>query len=182
MSQGKAAGAPPAAFSFGPRRASPGQTRQMRQAGQGAAMVVMDVRALEAFLATEFGQVAQDFAVEAVTAAGLDLRLRVAERHLRPGGTVSGPAMFALADVGVYLAILSRIGPVALAVTTGCSMDFLRKPAAGADLVARVSLLKLGRSLAVGDALIVQDGAAGPVARATMTYSIPPGTVRPSAS
>ncbi len=149
--------------------------------------VVMDAAALEAFLAAEFGQVAADFAVDAVTAAGIDLRLRVAERHLRPGGTVSGPSMFALADVGVYLAVLSRIGPVALAVTTSCSMDFLRKPAAGRDLVARVTILKLGRTLAVGDALILSDGAGGPVAegpvaRATMTYAIPPGTVRPSAS
>lgn len=142
----------------------------------------MDVDALHAFLKAEFGQVAQDFTVEAVTPAGLDLRMKVETRHLRPGGTVSGPSMFALADVGVYLAILSRIGPVALAVTTGCSMDFLRKPVAATDLVARVSLLKLGRTLAVGDALIVQDGASGPVARATMTYSIPPGAVRPSAS
>jgi uncharacterized protein (TIGR00369 family) len=143
---------------------------------------VMDAAALEAFLAAEFGQVAADFAVDAVTEGGIDLRLRVAGRHLRPGGTVSGPSMFALADVGVYLAVLSRIGPAALAVTTGCSMDFLRKPEAGRDLVARVPLLKLGRRLAVGDALILQEGADGPVARATMTYAIPPGTVRPLAS
>jgi uncharacterized protein (TIGR00369 family) len=144
--------------------------------------VVMDAAALEAFLAAEFGQVAADFAVDAVTGSGIDLRLRVAARHLRPGGTVSGPSMFALADVGVYLAVLSRIGPVALAVTTGCSMDFLRKPAAGQDLVARVTLLKLGRTLAVGDALIVAADGGPAVARATMTYAIPPGTVRPSAS
>lgn len=142
----------------------------------------MDRAALEEFLAKEFGQVADDFRVEAVTQNGLELRLIVDHRHLRPGGTVSGPSMFALADVAVYLAILSRIGPVALAVTSGCSMDFLRKPAAGDDLVASVTLLKLGRSLAVGDALIRSVGSAMPVARATMTYSIPQVEVRPSAS
>jgi len=74
---------------------------------------------------------------ERVTAEELVVRLRVSERHLRPGGTVSGPSMFALADVGMYLAILARLGPVALAVTTNCSIDFMRKPAAGADLIAK---------------------------------------------
>ena len=102
------------------------------------------------------------------------MRLRVASRHLRPGGTVSGPSIFALADVAVYLAILSRIGPKALTVTTAASIDFLRKPAAGADLIAKARLLKLGRVLVVGDVLIYSEGIADPVARATLTYSIPP--------
>ena len=78
----------------------------------------MDAAALQGFLARDFGQVAADFVVERADAAGVCLRLKVAERHLRPGGTVSGPSMFALADVAAYLAILARIGPVALAVTT----------------------------------------------------------------
>ena len=82
--------------------------------------------------------------------------------------------MFALADVGVYLAILARLGPVTLAVTTSSSMDFMRKPEAGRDLLADVTLLKLGRVLAVGDVLIRSEGSASVVARATMTYSIPP--------
>lgn len=135
---------------------------------------VMDHDALRAFLADEFAQVAQDFAIEKLTPEGLVLRLRVAESHLRPGGTVSGPSLFALADVAVYLAILSRIGPVALAVTTNASVDFLRKPPAGRDLLGEARLLKLGRVLAVGDVLIRGDGSDAAVARATMTYSIPP--------
>lgn len=69
--------------------------------------------------------------------------------------------MFALADVAIYLAILSRIGPVALAVTTGASIDFLRKPRPGADLLGEARLLKLGRTLAVGDVLIFSEGAEG---------------------
>ena len=137
--------------------------------------LAMDRVALEAFLARDFGQVAVDFAVDRADGSGVCLRLRVAERHLRPGGTVSGPAMFGLADVAVYLAILSRIGPVALAVTTNCSIDFMRKPAAGRDVLAQARLLKLGRVLAVGDVLLFSEGAAEPVARASMTYSIPPG-------
>lgn len=136
--------------------------------------VVMDVAALQAFLAEAFPQVKDDFAVDAVTDDGVTVRLLANERHLRPGGTVSGPAMFALADVGIYLAVLSRIGPKALAVTTNCSIDFMRKPKAGTDLVAECRLLKLGKVLAVGDVLIYQNGSKKPVARASMTYSIPP--------
>ncbi len=102
------------------------------------------------------------------------MRLNVGAHHLRPGGTVSGPSMFGLADVGAYLAILSRIGPVALAVTTNCSIDFMRKPAAGVDLIAKARLLKLGRALAVTDCLLFSEGMDAPVARATLTYSIPP--------
>ena len=135
--------------------------------------VKMSVVALTTFLEKTFPQVADDFAVEALTDDGLTVRLKVAERHLRPGGTVSGPAMFALADVSIYLAILARIGPQELAVTTNASIDFMRKPAANTDLIARCSLLKLGRLLAVGDVLIYSQGAAQPVARASMTYAIP---------
>ena len=135
--------------------------------------MVMDAVALQAFLAADFGQVAADFRVERVDAAGLTLRLCVADRHLRPGGTVSGPSMFALADVAMYLAVLSRIGPVALAVTTNCSMDFMRKPAAGLDMRAEARILKLGRRLVVGDVLLFSEGLAEPVARAGLTYAIP---------
>ena len=134
----------------------------------------MEAGALEAFLREEFGQVAGELAVERADAAGVTLRLRVGERHLRPGGTVSGPSIFALADVAMYLAILSRIGPVALAVTVNCAVDFMRKPAAGRDLLGEARLLKLGRSLAVGDVLVFSKGGADPVARASLTYSIPP--------
>jgi uncharacterized protein (TIGR00369 family) len=136
-------------------------------------MLKMDARALSAFLARDFPQVCDEFSIERADADGLRVRLNVAERHLRPGGTVSGPSMFGLADVAVYLAILSRVGPVALAVTTNCSIDFMRKPVANADLICDVRLLKLGRVLAVGDCLLRSDGDDRPVARASLTYSIP---------
>ncbi len=136
--------------------------------------LMMDRAALTAFLTREFGQVAEDFEVQEAHETGVVLRLRVADRHLRPGGTVSGPAIFGLVDVAMYLAILCRIGPVALAVTTHCSIDYMRKPAAGCTLRAEARLLKLGRSLAVGDVLVFSDGMDAPVARAGLTYSIPP--------
>ncbi|TKA95244.1 PaaI family thioesterase [Cereibacter changlensis] len=128
---------------------------------------------LAGFLQRDFPEVAGDFALEGEGEA-LALRLLVQPRHLRPGGTVSGPSIFGLADVAFYLALLSRIGPVALAVTTGASIDFMRKPAAGRDLIARPRILKLGRVLAVGDVLIWSEGGDEPVARASLTYSIPP--------
>ena len=136
--------------------------------------IQMNAAQLQAFLTETFPQVCDDFCVEAVTDAGVTLRLITAAQHLRPGGTVSGPAMFGLADVAMYLAVLSRIGPQALAVTTNCSIDFMRKPAAGADLVCEVTLRKVGRALAVGDCLIYSVGQIKPVARASLTYSIPP--------
>lgn len=134
----------------------------------------MSARDLEVFLEAEFPQVGREFEIRSVAPMRLELALLVGEAHLRPGGTVSGPSMFALADVGVYLALLSMIGPKALAVTTSCSIDFMRKPQAGKTLVAGVELLKLGRTLAVGDVRMWSEGSEDkPVARATLTYSIP---------
>lgn len=136
--------------------------------------IVMDAAALNAFLESDFPQVAGQYVIDDVTPGGVLARLRVRDGHLRPGGTVSGPSMFALADLAVYCAILSRIGPVGLAVTTNASIDFMRKPAAGVDLLADCRILKLGRVLAVADVLIRSDGMDAPVARCSMTYSIPP--------
>ncbi len=136
--------------------------------------VVMSAPQLMEFLEGEFPQVKDEFAIEDVGEMRVRTRLQVGERHLRPGGTVSGPSIFALADVSVYLAVLAMIGPRGLAVTTNCSIDFMRKPAARTDLIADCRLLKLGRVLAVGDVLVHSDGMTDPVARASLTYSIPP--------
>ena len=137
-------------------------------------MLKMSLAELQDFLVAEFPQVADEFEILDVAPMELAMRLRVADRHLRPGGTVSGPTMFSLVDVAMYLAILAMIGPQALAVTTNCSIDFMRKPVAGAALVARARLLKLGRVLAVGDVMLYSEGQGAPVARAGLTYSIPP--------
>jgi uncharacterized protein (TIGR00369 family) len=134
----------------------------------------MDKPALEAFIARDFPQIEGQFAVEALTDEGVTMRMFVGAGNLRPGGTVSGPSMFALADLAVYFAILRRIGPVALAVTTNASIDFMRKPVADRDLLGAARLLKLGRVLAVADVLIRSEGSDAVVARASMTYSIPP--------
>lgn len=95
------------------------------------------------------------------------------QRQLRPGGTISGPTMMALADTAVYALVLSAIGKVPLAVTTNLSINFLRKPLPG-DLIAEARMLKLGKALAVGDVIIRSDGGDDVVAHAVVTYSIPP--------
>lgn len=136
--------------------------------------VKMTIPEMEQFLSEVFPQVRNDFAVDSVGENEITMRLITAEKHLRPGGTVSGPAMFALADVSVYMAVMAMIGPKALAVTTNCSIDFMRKPVASVDLIAKCRLLKLGRVLAVGEVLLYSEGMEAPVARASMTYSIPP--------
>ncbi|MEQ8895460.1 MAG: PaaI family thioesterase [Roseovarius sp.] len=126
------------------------------------------------YLDEVFPQVDGQFTIEELGEMRVRVRLNVSEAHLRPGGTVSGPSVFALADVSVYIAILGMIGPKGMTVTTNCSIDFMRKPAANTDLIAECRLLKLGRVLAVGDVLIFSDGGVDPVARASLTYSIPP--------
>ncbi|QFT63815.1 PaaI family thioesterase [Roseivivax sp. THAF30] len=126
------------------------------------------------FLDEVFPQVKGMFGIDRLDEDLLVMRLFANERHLRPGGTVSGPAMFGLADVAAYVATMARIGKEALAVTTNCSIDFMRKPEAGRDVLAECRVLKLGRVLSVCDVLLYSEGAPEPVARANLTYSLPP--------
>jgi uncharacterized protein (TIGR00369 family) len=128
---------------------------------------------VQEFLTREFPQVADDFIVDAVGPMTARLRMKPDQRHLRPGETISGPTLFTLADCAVYIALVAMVGPEALAVTTNASIDFMRKPQAGRDLIGDVTLLKLGRGLVVGDVHIRSDGHDALVARATMTYSRP---------
>ncbi|MBE9475554.1 MAG: PaaI family thioesterase [Proteobacteria bacterium] len=132
----------------------------------------MTIAEVTAFLEKVFPQIDNDFTVVSLSVDEVVVRMNVQTRHLRPGGTVSGPAMFALADVSYYIATLALIGPEALTVTTNCSIDFMRKPAA-TDMIAKARVLKLGRTLSVGDVLLYSIGQAAPVARANLTYSIP---------
>jgi uncharacterized protein (TIGR00369 family) len=129
---------------------------------------------LHAYLVEIFPEVwkRNDLRIEDLPPMGATLRLVHHPRHLRPGGTVSGPAMFALCDVALYVAILGEIGRVAHAVTSNVSINFLRKPAP-ADLIGRAKLFKVGRRLAVGEVALYSEGESDLVAHATGTYSIP---------
>src|SRR5262245_23548860 len=92
---------------------------------------------------------------------------------LRPGGTVSGPTLMALADCAMYVVLLSAIGPVGLAVTTNLNINFLRKGEAGQDVLAAARILKLGKRLAVGEVTLLSGNSPDPIAHVTATYSIP---------
>lgn len=117
--------------------------------------------------------------VHEVGGRGARVSLPIGQEQLRPGGTVSGPAMMSLADTALYVAILGEIGIVPLAVTTSLTINFLRKPAADKDIVAVCKLLKLGRALAVGEITICSEGDSEPVAHVVATYSIPPRAPNP---
>jgi uncharacterized protein (TIGR00369 family) len=143
---------------------------------------MMTVEELERFFLAEFPQVfhaESGLAIEAVWERGCRVRQAFRQRSVRPGGTISGPTMMALADFAMYVAVLAAIGPVPLAVTINLNINFLRK-AAPRDLLAEARLLKLGKRLATGEVTICSQGETEPVAHATSTYSIPPadnGTV-----
>ena len=136
---------------------------------------LMDEDEVEAFLRAEFPQMYVDgevFSIDAVKPGRAVVGFHPAERHLRPGGTVSGPTLFTLADVTAYIVIIAHIGPVALAVTTNMSINFLHRPALG-PLAATGTILKLGKRLVVTD-LLIRDRDERVVAQATGTYSVPP--------
>jgi uncharacterized protein (TIGR00369 family) len=135
----------------------------------------MTAEEVESLLDREFPQIhhgGRSYRVEAVGPLSARVRMAYHERHLRPGGTLSGPSMMALADFTLYVAILANIGPVPLAVTTNLSFNFLRKPEQR-DLIAECRLLKLGKRLAVGEVALRSDGEGAIVCHAMGTYSIP---------
>jgi uncharacterized protein (TIGR00369 family) len=134
---------------------------------------VMGIAEMHDFLDAVFPQMRGRFRVLAIEPFRLSVEMNVTEADIRPGGTVSGPTLFTLADCAFYMATLAMIGPEALTVTTGAAIDFMRKPAPGV-LTAEARVLKLGRTLAVGDVMIWSEGMAEPVAHANLTYSIPP--------
>jgi uncharacterized protein (TIGR00369 family) len=140
--------------------------------GRAAALTVPE---LEAFLRAEFPQVFNadsGVAIEDAWHGGARVRQAWREASLRPGGTISGATMMALADFAMYVAVLASIGPVPLAVTTSLNINFLRKPGRG-DLIAEAKLMKLGKRLAVGEVGLQTAGDDDLVAHVTATYSIP---------
>jgi uncharacterized protein (TIGR00369 family) len=141
--------------------------------GEEGVMPMMTPEDLHRFLETEFPQAPPGLIVESVDDTTIRIRQKTEDHHLRPGGTISGPTMMAMVDCGFYLLLLSRLGPVAMAVTTNLNINFMRKPDPG-HLVGEGRLLKLGKALAVGDFTIWNEGEKDPVAHATVTYSIPP--------
>lgn len=127
---------------------------------------------ISAFIAREFPQTR----VQVLEAGDMSATVahEVGPNELRPGGTVSGPVMMATADVALYVAILGEIGIVPLTVTTSLSFNFMRKPSADRRIIGVCRLMKLGRTLAVGEVSLYSEGLPEPVAHAVGTYAIPP--------
>ena len=131
---------------------------------------------IDAFLRRGFPQLYVHGDIFSVTAIGhgtCRMQMAYHDSQLRPGGTISGPARMALADVALYVALLGAIGAVPLAVTTNFSINFLKKPAPR-PVIADCRYLKIGKSLAVGEVSLFSEGGDAPVAHVTATYSMPP--------
>ena len=126
------------------------------------------------FLQREFPQSLEKCEIESVIEGGANIIYHIDAQDLRPGGTVSGPTMMTAADYALYVAILGEIGIVGLTVTTHLNVNFLRKPAAGQDIRAVCKLIKVGRTLVVGEVYLYSIGLEEPIAHVTGTYSIPP--------
>ncbi len=140
---------------------------------------VMTAAEVKSYLEEVFPQTAHLFEIDEIGPMRARVSMRVGHEHLRPGGTVSGPTLFTLADCAFYVVTLAMIGRQALTVTTNCAINFMRKPEP-AGLVGEARILKLGKTLSVGDVTIWSEGTQGPVAHAALTYAIPPRRCYPT--
>ena len=130
------------------------------------------IKEISALIASAFPE--SKCAIHEVGNRGATVSLEIGPRDLRPGGTVSGPVLMSLADLALYVAILGEIGMVPLAVTTSLTINFLRKPEADKRVIGVCKLMKVGKSLAVGEVSLYSEGINEPVAHVVGTYSIPP--------
>lgn len=126
---------------------------------------------IENFIKTDFPQA--KFIVETVGEQSATVRHTIGFDELRPGGTVSGPVLMAVADYALYVAILGEIGIVSLTVTTSLTINFIRKPSSTKDIIGKCTLLKVGKSLVVGEVSLYSEGDDKAVAHVVGTYSIP---------
>jgi uncharacterized protein (TIGR00369 family) len=142
----------------------------------GARAVRLDVRRIEELIDARFPQIhsgGRNMVVEDVGFQCARVRMKANPRNTRPGGTISGPAMFALADFSIYVAIIATLGEAGFeAVTSNLNINFLAKPEPN-DMLAQVKLVRLGRRLAVGEVELYSEGVSEMVAHATATYALP---------
>src|SRR3954447_4041277 len=153
-----------------------GANRETAMPAQSNLKPVLTASQVNALMASVYPQLNDQFTFYEpldVFPGGCTVRLNADERHLRPGGTVSGPSLLTLADIGGYVCVLSHAGPDALSVTTNLNINFMRKAEAG-PIDGHCRILKLGRSLMVFDIDIVAGPEGHTIAHATGTYSIPP--------
>jgi len=140
---------------------------------------VLNADELNAYIKEIYPQILDQYPghhVVEVSPGKVVVRMDTDERHIRAGGTVSGPTLFSLADMGGYACVLSHVGREALAVTTNLNINFMRKAEPG-SLFAHCNILKLGKRLMVFDCTITAGSSDDIIAHATGTYAIPPRKV-----
>ena len=130
-------------------------------------------QAITEFLAQEFPQTAEKCVIENISAEGAQLLYRVDQHDLRPGQTVSGPTLMAIADLALYVAIMGRLGLVAMAVTSNMNINFFRKPQAQQNIRAECRLIKVGKTLVTGEVWLYSLAQEEPVAHVIGTYALP---------
>lgn len=128
--------------------------------------------AIAEFMKKDFPQ--SSVIVEEVGNRSAIVKREIGINELRPGGTVSGPVLMSVADAALYVAILGEIGIVALAVTTSLNINFMRKPSSDRNIIGKCKLMKVGKTLIVGEVYLYSEGSEEPVAHAVGTYSVPP--------
>ena len=138
-----------------------------------AGQPVMTPQELQEILDTSFPGTKVPYVITELSDTHVRMKLQVKGSDSRPGGTVSGPSLMAFADCAAWMVIMGQIGPIDLSVTTSLHIDFLRKPEL-VDVEAVATLLKLGKRLAVAEVAMYSVGSEAVVAKAQVTYSIPP--------
>ncbi len=128
---------------------------------------------LSSYLDEVFPQVVNRYRIVDLQQGYARVNQNITQENLRPGGTVSGPTIFSLVDIGMYILLLAHIGKEPLAVTTNCSIDFLKKPTMDEELFADCNLLKLGKTLVVGEVLVKSSDKEALLARSSITYYRP---------
>ena len=126
---------------------------------------------LQEYLHAIYPQTKSRFSISKLTEGELEMRMHITDHDLRPGNTISGPSIFTLVDCAFYALTLSLVGKEALAVTTNVNINFVKKTSQE-DLFCHTRMLKFGKQLCVGDAMVYSDR--GLIAQASLTYSIPP--------
>ena len=130
----------------------------------------MNVDALNHFFTTQFQGLEPLPRVESATPDETVVRLPFHPRWLRPGNTLSGPAMMTLSDTVAYAALLARDEAAAGSVTSNLNIHFLRRPSP-VDLIGKGKVLKTGRRLSIVNVELFTDD--NLVAYATVTYAMP---------
>lgn len=114
-----------------------------------------------------------DFRVDEVRSGWAAAHVPFNNRHVRPGGTISGPIIMALGDAAMYAAILATLGRVEMAVTSNLNINFLQRPSP-TDLLAEATVLKMGKRLAFCEVKLHSLGSDELVAHVTGSYALPP--------